>query len=566
MDRNNLLDGTSENIKKMLLNILVSFLLGFMIFIFGPAEIFFANISEFSFLYGEFAGYMALIFIATLLVLTAVLSVLPQKIHRIVSSLFLAISVAGYLQIMFLNKNLDLLGENPEGYHVSVQESVMNLIIWLVIFVAILIAAMRKNEMWKKTVIYASVFLISIQAVAMVSLLFTAPEDAYKRKQEDWLSGKDQYVVGGNKNIIVFVLDSFGSYHLSQMLEMYPDGADCLHDFIYYNNADSAYYATFPSVAHMLTGGEVDSSVTISEWCYNIWNNELTVDFYQDLMANNYKVNVFTPEPWILVYANGCEILRDRISNVTDEPQKIQVNTKLLLKTLTKMSCYRMAPNILKSQFYTNNLEYALIVGESENGIIYKNTDFYEKLKENGLQKDDSSNYVIFQHLNGLHEYQADADGNYKEGASAEETARGCMTILEGYLNELKRLGVYDDAAIIITSDHGRPENNENMQIVYFAKQPGEIHETSPVTNAPISHCDLVPTLAQMAGLTYEKYGKSIIDYKQNEQRERTLWVRTGDPDYDPNEVYYCYTYTGDNESLIMKLEEGPMAIEEINY
>ncbi len=29
------------------------------------------------------------------------------------------------------------------------------------------------------------------------------------------------------------------------------------------------------------------------------------------------------------------------------------------------------------------------------------------------------------------------------------------MTIVEGYLNELKRLGVYDNSTIIITADHG---------------------------------------------------------------------------------------------------------------
>ena len=50
------------------------------------------------------------------------------------------------------------------------------------------------------------------------------------------------------------------------------------------------------------------------------------------------------------------------------------------------------------------------------------------------------------------------------------------MTIMEAYLNELKRLGVYDDATIIITADHGG-DWKEEMQIIYFIKQPGEVHE-----------------------------------------------------------------------------------------
>lgn len=91
--------------KKAMLSFIVSFLLGFMLLIFGPAEIFFANVSEFEFLYGEFAGYMALIFLGILIVFTIVLTLLPEKIHRIMLSVLFAISVAGYLQVMVLNKN-----------------------------------------------------------------------------------------------------------------------------------------------------------------------------------------------------------------------------------------------------------------------------------------------------------------------------------------------------------------------------------------------------------------------------------------------------------------------------
>lgn len=143
-----------------------------------------------------------------------------------------------------------------------------------------------------------------------------------------------------------------------------------------------------------------------------------------------------------------------------------------------------------------------------------------------------------------------------------EETARGCMTIMEAYLNELKRLGVYDDATIIITADHGG-DGNEELQVIYFIKQPGETHEASPVTNAPIAHCDILPTVAQMAGIDHTRYGKSVLDFSQDEQRERTMWVRKRDPDY-PEMVYYGYTYTGDIQTLIQQVEVGPTVIKEM--
>lgn len=552
-----------KNLKKAVDSFPSCFLFLFMLLIFGPAEIFFANITEFEFLYGEFAGYMAILFLVSVLLLTAVLTILPEKIHRIVLSVIFGISLAGYLQIMFLNKNLDLLGVNPNGYQVQTSRWIGNMVIWLAVIAAVIALAILKKEIWKKLVSYLASFLICIQVVALVSLFATAPQEAYKRLQgSDRLSGEDQYTVSANENIIVFVLDYFSSLYLQQMLEVYPDGADCLHDFTYYSNADCTYYGTFPSLAHMLTGCEVDPAVSIDEWCRSIWENESTVDFYRELKDNNYKANVYTTDSNVLTSANGCKILRDKISNVTNEPREVSVDTDLLIKTLVKMSCYRMAPDVLKQQFYTNVSEYSLIVEDLGEGILQTNSDFYAKLKEQGLKADKSSNYFIVQHLIGTHEFNTDENGNYREKTSVEETARGCMTIMEAYLNQLKELGVYDDATIIITADHGGCDK-EDLQVIYFVKTPGETHEVSPVTNAPVSHCDLLPTVAQMAGLDYSQYGNPIFDFNQDDQRERTLWLRTEDPDY-AEKVYYCYTYTGDILALITQIDEGPTEIKEM--
>lgn len=549
--------------KKVLLSFIVSFLPVFMILVFGPAEIFFANVTEFDFLYGEFAGYMAVVFLIFLMIFTVLLSWLPEKIYEIALSVLFVIAAAGYLQVMFFNKNLDLLGVNPDGYHVPLMQGIWNLIIWMAVLAAVIMLSVWKKEIWKKALLYLSVLLVGMQAVALVSLLVTAPEEAYERaKVDDRLWGKDQYTVSADKNIIVFVLDYFSSLYLQQMMAVYPDGADCLHDFTYYSNADCTYYGTFPSLAHMLTGGEVDTTVSNSEWCRDIWDNDLTEQFYQELHANQYKVNVYTTDFDVLTVGNGCAILRDKISNITDEPREVEVDTGLLLKTLTKMSCYRMAPDLLKTQFYTNVSEYSLIVQDMGQGIAHTNSDFFEALQDEGLKEDDSSNYFIFQHLIGTHEFNTDEHGKYQEKTSVEETARGCMTIMEKYLDELKRLGVYDDATIIITADHGG-DWKEDMQVIYFIKQPGEVHDASPVTNAPISHCDLLPTVAQMAGMDHTKYGKSIYDFQQDEQRERTIWVRTKDPDY-PEDVYYCYTYTGDILALITQIDAGPTVIQEM--
>lgn len=553
----------------------VSFLPGFMLLIFGPAEIFFANSSEFSFLYGEFAVGMVVIFIAAVLLMTLVLCLLKGILLKAASSVLFAFSLTGWLQVMWLNRNLDLLGVNPEGYKLQGNGWIMNLLLWLAVAAVILSMAFWKETVWKKLVLYGSGFLIVIQLAAFLSLLLTAPAEAYKRPTgDDRLSGTEQYTVSAEKNVIVFVLDYFSSQYLQQMLEVYPDGADCLHDFTYYNNADCTYYGTFPSMAHMLTGCEVEPDKPINDWCREIWQNEKTVDFYQELQDSGYKANVFTTDANVLTAANGAGILRGRLSNVTNEPNEVETDKKLLTKTMLKMSCYRMVPEIAKPYFYTNVSEYSEAVRNMGDGILQTNSDFYARLLEKGLEKKTDGNYFILQHLIGTHEFNTAADGTAKDKATVEETARGCMTILEEYLKQLKELGVYDDAMIIVTADHGGCEKHD-LQIIYYVKQPGEAHEVSPVTNAPVSHCDLLPTIAQTAGLEYTKYGNSIFDFSQDELRERSFWLRKEDEAYPESHhyaggkkgnenVYYKYTYEGDLLSLITQIDEGPTEIEEM--
>lgn len=545
--------------KEGLISFSASLLLGFMIFIFGPAEIFFANVSQFEFLFDEFAGYMATIFILSVLISTTVCVVLPDKIRNILICALFAFGVTGYLQVMFFNKELDLLGVNPNGYQVQTSQWIANLIFWVVIFVGIVILLLYNKAIWRKLIVYVSFFLLSIQVVALVSLPMTAPKEAFERPQSDArLLGTEQYTVSANNNVIVLVLDYFSSMYLQQMLEVYPDGADCLKDFTYYSNADCTYYGTYPSLPHMLTGCEVDSDMLNQEWCKSIWENENTVEFYKELKNKNYKANIYTTDADVLTAGNGTEILYDKISNVTHKSREVKIDTRLLISTLTKMSCYRMAPDVMKALFYTNVSEYSLIVEDVEDGILQTNSDFYTKLQEKGLTADDSANYFILQHLIGTHEFNTDENGKYQEKTTVEQTARGCMTIVEAYLNELKRLGVYDNATIIITADHGGCDKWD-LQVVYYVKKPGETHENSPVTNAPISHCDLLPTVAQMAGLDYTKYGQSIFDFKQDELRERTMWIRN-EKDYD-EAVYLGYTYTGDLLALITQIDQGPTTV-----
>ncbi len=546
---------------------LIIFLLMFMLLIFGPAEIFFANSVEFPFLYQEFAIYLFLFAVTGAVLLTILISLLPEKGQRIFLSIISAISIAGYVQVMFLNKGLDLLGLNPDGYQVDTVRKITNLLIWLATIGICLLLAFLRKELWTKIIVGVSAFLLVIQLVAFVSLMVTADPGAYKRNEGWRLSGAEQYTVSSKENVIVFVLDYFSNKYVAPTKAIYPDAFDCLHDFTYYNNMDCVYFGTYPSLNHMLTGEELDLSVTTNEWCKKCWNSQNAENFYSGLADRNYKVNVYTPDSTILCGTNGVEILQDKISNAVDSAQEVEVRHKMLCRTITKMSCYRFAPEILKPFFYTDMGEYTNTVVEKDNPIRHENAEFFDQLKTQGLTVDDSSNYFIVQHLVGTHAYNNDAMGNYSETKTTEEeTAKGCMVILESYLNKLKELGCYDDATIIVTSDHG---GYDDSQPIFWMKQPEEQHEISPESNAPTTFCEFLPTLAQAVGMDAKEFGDTIYDIEDGTERERIVWRREYDPAYPKVKTYfndnesqfnvYCgYKYVGNVEYLLDSILEGP--------
>ena len=545
---------------------LLCFLLTFMLLIFGPAELYFTNVSEFKFVYGEFAWRMALIAVGATCLMSLILAFLPDKVRRVILAMIFGVSLAGYLQIMFINKDLDLMGMNPDGYHVEIGRAAINMVVWVLIAGALIVLCLWKEKIWKNTVLFATVVLLGMQATAWVSLMLSADDTAYHYEEGAWyISGENQYTVSADKNIIVFVLDYFSNQYLSSALNQYPDMLDCMKDFTYYSNTDCAYFGTYPSLAHILSGSKPEPQISINDWCAKIWQDDKAQGFYQALRDQNYVVDVYTPDKDVLCGTNGVEVLKGTFSNLANDGQDFDVDYKLLVKTMTKMSGYRMFPYAVKPALYANVDEYTNIIIPRNNRAYHENYAFYAGLKERGLTADKNSNYYIVQHLQGTHAQTTTATCEHGD-TTTEETAKGCMVMIEEYLNQLKELGVYDNATIIVTSDHGGPRDS---QVIFFIKYAWESHKQMLVSDAPISLTEYQATIAQVAGIDYSPYGLAVSDIPQGQPRERTVWVRMYDeslpsvPKYSGegeavSNAYFGFTYTGDINDLLESYDAGP--------
>lgn len=558
---------TRSGMKNFGFGFLICFLFAFMFLIFGPAEIYFVNVGEFKFVYGEFVWLLSAIAVIGSVAASLATCFLPATARKIILSVIFGISAAGYIQIMFINDGLDLLGMNPEGYQVKTGQAIGNAILWFAILAMISVFSIWKEKIWKNIICFVAVFLIGIQAAAWFSLMLSADDTAYHYEEGEWfLTREKQFTVSANKNIIVIVLDYFSNQYIEPTLELYPDLLDCMNDFTYYNNTDCTYFGTYPSLAHILSGLEPDPGLSVNEWTANIWQNERTQEFYQALHDQDYIANVYTPDKNMICGMNSVKLLDGLFSDVTNEGQDFTVNYRLLTKIMMKMSGYRMFPYALKPYFYTDSNEYSGIIVSNESMVSHENYRFYNHLLEEGLTTDDSSNYYIVQHLSGTHVYDTTETAGYAEQTSLEETAKGCMVVVEEYLNQLKGLGVYDDATIIVTSDHGGPRDS---QVIFFMKNAHETHDEMLISSAPISLSEYQATIAQAAGIDPAKYGLTIYDIPADQPRERTVWVRLfidgipSVPKYNGegegvSNAYCGFTYTGDIQNLLEKYDAGP--------
>ena len=327
-------------------------------------------------------------------------------------------------------------------------------------------------------------------------------------------------------------------------------------------------------MTHMLTGYAFDTTVTIDRWFSDAWGSASSEAFYSTLAEKGYSLRLYTTAPKNM----GLMYAMNKVSNLVDREAGDTTSTmhydRLLSKSL-EMAAYRYLPHAFKQYFSMSSTDFANIVTSKTVGseVVLNKHKFYKQLVKGGLQTDqDCGKLLIVQHLRGTHApYTLSENATYLSGATLTQTAMGNFRIVKEYLDQLKELGLYDDATIIITSDHGDKDNN--MQVIYFMKQPGESHEKMATNKAPVSHIDFQGTLLQAVGADASALGRTTIyDWSEDDERERTVMCNSMDKNYPKVKKYgststgthtvmYSYTYEGNLKDLRKRVKRGPTEI-----
>ena len=501
-----------------------------------------------------------------------VIALFPEKVRWVLTGLVCGLSLALFVQLLFFNSGLGVLDGSEPDWSGMKGKIILNSAVWVVLVLLPVILSFVLKEGRRTLITAICLAILCAQSVSLFSV-WTTSDKTSKYSEEYVLNGKDQFTVSSGNNMLVFSLDYFSKDLFDEILEKYPDVKEEYRDFVYYDNTCGNYDFTFPSLCCLFTGMEYTGDIKSMDYFEAAWNSEKAEDFYALLHNNGYEVSIYTD----INYSSGYGYnLLGKVDNLVGAEAKLTAGEML---RLLHVCAYRLAPMglkrylILSTDDINEKMEYTCRDGIEYEPAVTEGT-FFQKLKSGGLSVTDEHNVYAWTHLLGAHvPHTTDETGEPSEDADEISQCRGYLHMISEYMQQMKKLGVYDDAVIVITADHGE---SPSYFVPLLIKDRNESGDSISFNHAPASQMDILPTLAYMAGGQAETFGTPVTALREDQERERVFRKFEILEEYEPAgwagsigqlnmqkdwgshyNVLLEYRFTGDQDNLKLKVRSA---------
>lgn len=528
------------------------------VLIFEPNQLMLHNLEEFSIPYADFFCIMLVesIFLAVIYMLIGVFILSDQQL-KVFGTIIFSVCIAGYIQGNFLNGELLMMDGTVQTW--TNMQKIMNSILWIAIIAAAFFINynVHHRTVCKWIVQGVCIYISLMQILSLIFMIVTT--DFPKKEDEFVLTTTGMLELDSKNNVVVFVLDWFDRQIMTDILAQDPQFTDKLTDFTDYTNTTSCYAYTSLAVPYLLTGVEWEYGMDAKTYCDYAYENSRLL---HDIQNENYSIGIYTGSEYV-GYSVKHMILN--YSNVFTQT----LGYKKAFEAMNNTSKYKMAPFAVKQFYFYTTDDISQIVINSGEYSIDNDIIFHNELSHNKLSVDASDKYngaFRFYHLKGAHPLftMNEAFEEVKENGTQLSQSRGAVKLVYQYLEEMKKLGVYDSATIIITADHGQNRSvMKKTEIagsygmtstpILYVKLPGEHHEKGPEkSTAPVSHTEFMATVAQAVGADAQDYGKTFQQIVENEERNREFTYVVL-----PDKKYKKYVIRGDaNDASAWMLTE----------
>ena len=521
--------------QRLLPSLLVAFAISLTVFVFGTFEIYGTNIDQFGFSLTDFLGWSLLYAFMTAGIIVAILLPLRGRIFDVAFALFFWIALMLMVQGNYLNFGISsLAGDGVSGNGFSIGMLILNSAIWLAVGIgcvaAVLLIRTKHRELIRTVGTIAMITVIGMQALTFAVTSMTSDVWAKKEHPEQLqlLTYQNMNHVSDEHNVIWFVIDRFDvDYYENYALKECPEIFYNLDGFTYYDNMVSLYTRTFPSIPYMLTGVEHDYKDARVDYFAEAYSNS---NFLKLLKESNYNVNIYTERYYCYEDAVPFE---EYISNATKIEEVKTVKKPLLAKDMLRVSLYRYLPLATKGwtgDISTPQFEKYMDYGTQAPVFSGDMKNAYDYLDRNAMQVVQGKNNFAFIHIAGCHlpnHYNQDfSPVSPEEKDSVPSAMIQSFKIINRYLDQLKELGLYENATIIISGDHGNADPSMPMTrapvAALFVKRSGSMGTKIVTSNAPVTQGDIIPAILESEGIKTDlDFGRSLFDVKEGEKRVR---------------------------------------------
>ena len=550
---------TEERLGRIVPALLSSLTLALVVFVVAPLDIFGSNYAELDFSLKNFAFFLILGAVLTVLLFGSLMFFLPRKAYRCIFAFTLATAALFIIQQNFLNFGMNSLpGDKLPGEIPSAGEIIIDLLVWIVVYGGAFFLAIWVNIKGDKGDVIKTVsFIVSF---ALLASQITSPIfiviNSNSKFETNILKGsgkKEKTIINTERgfneiaqknNVFYFCIDRFDEEYAEKAYASDREIFSELTGFTWYRDNVSNYGHTFPAVANMLTQKKYNADLKRAEFLDKVYKGGDTP--LDKLNENGYTVNIYTVKYYAFTDAKHLPQYVDNLAKATDESNE-RISFALSAQ-LAGFSLYRAAPLVFKQFFDTGSTS-------DVNGIVNKKgDDGYEEwigtnsqaetLAKNAITVGDAEKKFAFIHYDGMHDVLQPSSLFIPSILSRN------IGVVNSFIKALKENGLYKDATIIITGDHSRPVSDisgvldgsgkgQPRRTALFVKTAGS-DEGFAVSEAPTSHEDIWATIFRSENIGYEGSGVAVNLLSEGQSRER---------------IYTWHTYaTGSLDEYVYKI------------
>jgi len=522
----------------------IAFFFSFSVLFYGPLGLYLANTEELWFDLWAVLKVVGPVSLLTFALLTCLGINVPEGNKDFFAKLFFGISLALYIQGNFANIDYgsgvldgsEIIWSDYVGY--ACLDTLLWIICILLPFILAWIPKFRKEGYDKKCLVALSVFFIVIQLPAMaIQLVNYKPSDQQNLK----ITTDGIYDLAKDKNVVVFVLDTYDERYFQELIEKHPEYQEKLEDFVHYDNYITSASRTIVAMPSLLTGHPFLRDSVYSEYINRIWNEQ---NVLEEISHKDVDVRVFTTTP---CFSNKTT---EFIKNIKYEKDQVG-SYRLLGEKLYKLTGFVFSPHLIKQRFMFDTAEFD-DAKQVINSYSCNNIKFISNYENQRFTISDSyDNAFRMYHLDGVHPpLTTGADGKKSDNATRETTGIALIEMILSMLEDMKEKGVYDNSTIIITADHG--DVGEAEWTMFLMK---EANHFGPYTTSqlPLSGFDLPIYWGDIFGasLDNQTYGTHLSELTEFSNRERHFFQNTSGSSRVIIQEFKTDSYAGNQEALI---------------